>query len=212
MASKFDSLEAEDRKVWRELYDYTTGGGTTPGHKPSSSASTPSGPTGPYDDPDIGKVAYDKYGRLIKPKKQNVEGGSKKPLLSRNTKATLWRRAGQVIGTAIGGGVLGHALGELMDPRARARAARYGTPSQAHTAPIPQAQNHKDYRLDEPDWSKKDMEKPFTKRMLDRAEELQVGKSRSDFSDDAKRARDDSRISKWIAPPDEDHEPEPSAP
>ena len=133
MASKFDSLEAEDRKVWRELYDYTSGGGTTPGHKPSSPAPTSSGPTGPYDDPDIGKVAYDKYGRLIKPKKQNAEAGSKKPLLSRNTKATIWRRAGQAIGTAIGGGVLGHALGELMDPRARARAARYGTPSQANT-------------------------------------------------------------------------------
>ena len=212
MASKFDTMEAEDRRVWRELYDYTSGGGTTSGHKPSSSpVSTPSGPTGPYDDPDIGKVAYDKYGRLIKPRKQNVEGGSKKPLLSRNTKATLWRRAGQLAGMAIGGGPLGALVGNLLDPRERAKAARYGT-SQVNSAPSPKAVDHNDFRLDEPDWSKKDMEKPFSKRLLDRAEELQVGKSRGDFSDEAKRARDDSRISKWIAPPDEDHEPEPTAP
>lgn len=163
MAADFSHLEAEDRRAYERIYKDSISG------KPSSGY----GERGIMNDARNGRIT-DKQGA-------NRKG------MSRNTKAKLWKLAGNVIGTAIGGGALGAALGDVLDPRFRKAAMK--TPYRS-SSPLPSNGLVRREPLSEPSSADADMEKTLSNRLMDRAEELQVGKGMQDYEDDYKHNRD----------------------
>jgi len=194
-----DKYYNEDRRVWRELMkraaerrngiadaEPTAGGGEPSEEQPVKHDR-------PYEDPDLGTIAYDSNGKLLKPAKQPKPKG--KPL-ARGTRDKLWSAAGGIIGTALGGGV-GGAIGSMLaSPRFRRNAINHSEPT-ANTAPSPRAVHHDD-PLDEP--FDKDGDKTLAQKFLSKAEEFQAGKGRSEYHDDYVWDRDSG---KWIPPEDQ---------
>lgn len=184
----FNTLNKEDREYWNKLYAQTSGDATSGGTPSKTTAVVPKGGEPPEDGDDENG---DRRGR------HEQRSGKKRPLLSRNKKDRLWSAAGALVGGLLAGGT-GAAIGSyLASPRARMNGMKRSLPN---TGPLRQETRYDD-RLSEPSDKFKDHEKTFSQRFLDKATELQVGKSTDDYHDDYTRNRN---LSKWIDDGDED--------